>query len=107
MSQGVPAHPCFVKSEQTVSIGKFWGAKKASWAAVQVAVDLFTENEAGRNNCARGNAVTHLPCGRWSGGDFPVAVLSLGFYLQELLSLHLLSSSIPLWFLKLVIIYHS
>lgn len=27
MSQGVPAHPCFVKSEQTVLIGEFRGTK--------------------------------------------------------------------------------
>lgn len=30
MSQGVPAHPCFVKSEQTVLVGEFRGTKKAS-----------------------------------------------------------------------------
>lgn len=35
MSQGVPAHPCFVKSEQIVLIGGFRGSKQASSAAVQ------------------------------------------------------------------------
>lgn len=35
MSQGVPAHPCFVKCEQSVPIGEFRGTKKASSAAVQ------------------------------------------------------------------------
>lgn len=36
MSQGVPANPCFVTSEQNVPIGEFRGTEKASSAAVQL-----------------------------------------------------------------------
>ena len=72
MSQGVPAHPCFVKSEQTVLVGEFRGTKKASQQLSTVTEDSSYRQQGHRKHCSNNAVTMHLSGGR-EGTSWQVA----------------------------------
>ena len=73
MSQGVPAHPCFVKSEQTVLIGEFRGTKKASQQLSSVTEDASHRQQGHRKDCSNNAVTVHLSGGGREGTSQQVA----------------------------------
>lgn len=109
MSQSVPVHPCFVKSEQIV-LGEFRGTKKASSAAVQCNWGLVwqtTKPQKGlhQGHCyhpPQGGVRKGLPSGWWQLHGS----ICKSFRVYICFKLILLWNRMPLWFSKLVIIHN-